>query len=113
MAQIFGARARATWLSTSSSSGVQRARSTIMTTMSTSDSTDVAERTMYRFIARCFVGWIPGVSTKITWSRWSVITPSRLWRVVWGLREVMLSFRPSKWFQQRRFADIGRPTSAT
>src|SRR5690554_2027215 len=43
----------------------------------------------------------------------TVLMPSTWWRVVWGLREVMLSFCPRIWFSSVDLPTLGRPTIAT
>ena len=57
-------------------------------------------------VVRCRV-WKPGVSTNTSCACGSVNMAVIRWRVVWGLRDVMLIFSPDDVVHQRRFPDVG------
>ena len=80
----------------SSSSSVHRMRSHSNKVTSTSVIADNAALFIRRFMALDCPLCNPGVSIKISWMPSSVLTPKICWRVVCGLREVMLSFCPSR-----------------
>ena len=57
--------------------------------------------------------WKPGVSTKMYWASASVRTPSTRSRVVWGLRDVMLTRSPTSALIRVDLPTFGRPMTAT
>jgi hypothetical protein len=67
---------------------------------------------MLRLSALSWRFWNPGVSTNSSCASFSVNMPVRRWRVVCGLREVMLSFCPTRALSKVDLPTLGRPTIA-
>ena len=68
---------------------------------------------MCRSIAFFAVSWMPGVSTMSSCVSSVLWMPSSECRVVCGLREVIESLRPSRWFSSVDLPTLALPTSAT
>src|SRR5690606_39685204 len=56
---------------------------------------------------------MPGVSRNTICPRSSVKMPRILFRVVWGLSDMIATFLPTTWFISVDFPTLGRPISAT
>ncbi len=86
--------------------------STSHTITSTSRRVCSATSTIY-WPSLFFALWIPGVSTNTIWPRSSVYTVWILFRVVWGLLDVIAIFCPISRFIRVDFPTLGRPIKVT
>jgi hypothetical protein len=73
----------------------------------------VTARLSERFSAVAWRVWKPGVSTKTNCASSVVWMPVMRWRVVCALRDVMLTFWPTRAFINVDLPTFGRPTMAT
>ncbi len=99
--------------STRRSASFTRAASIIQTTASTSASASRTARLSRALSVEPCRVWKPGVSTSTNWTEGSVSTPTIRWRVVCGLRDVMLMRSPTRALTSVDLPTEGRPTIAT